>query len=183
MVKNDPVNQGYEQSPSKIFCPNPLSNKYIEEVGGCTGIKCSTPKKNGEEEDGTENGCDVKGEEEIEARSGMEAHVTDFNTVVIKGEDPTSDTDEESSDSPNVQRESQSNDSGMHLEMDDTEDGTVGGGGQIWGVEHPLVPAFSTPEQHYGFDFDQLAREEAIDRIRAKLRESEAALCSFRSLR
>ncbi|XP_067096541.1 uncharacterized protein si:dkeyp-110g5.4 [Osmerus mordax] len=199
VLKDDPMNQGDEQSLSKIFCTNPLFNKEIKEVGGCTGIKCSTPKKHeeeeeedgtengwdfkGEEEDRTENGWDFKGEEEIEARSGTEAPVTDFNTVVIKGEDATSDTAEASSDSPNVQRESPSDDSGMHLEMDDTKDGTVGDGGLSWGVEHPLVPAFSTPEQHYGFDFDQLAREEAIDRIRAKLRESEAALCSLRSLR
>ncbi|KAJ8016449.1 hypothetical protein DPEC_G00007320 [Dallia pectoralis] len=49
-------------------------------------------------------------------------------------------------------------------------------------AECPVTPTHSSTQiQYHGFDFEQSAREERINRIRAKLRDREAALNNLRS--
>lgn len=183
--EEEPMDQG--DCPPETVHPKPPSNKDGVEADGTSDNKYAGPNELRAQEEKAENNMDSfqSGVEEVTETRGGTGDLADVETTNrddAEMEDPPPDTAKSLSDKPVVQEGSGSYDSGLHV--DSAEDATVGEGFRTWTVERSQVPAFSlTSRQHHDFDFDQSAREEVIDRIRAKLRESEAALNSLRSLR
>lgn len=108
-----------------------------------------------------------------------------------KVEPPHTGTDEASIEHPGHQ-EKDSLDRCSAMDVDEPENsvdvyavgmvpGEGEGGAHGWTSNLPQVPAFSSRQgQEEDFDFELLAREEAISRIKAQLREREAALSNVR---
>lgn len=180
--EDEPVD--WEDSPPETVDPTPLPNTDNVEVDEMSDNKYASPNQFIAPEEKAENSMDSfqsGGEKETETGGGT-GDLTDdeaTNGGDSEMEDLPSDTAKSLSDRPDVQMESCSDDNGVHFEDATVEDGVL-----TWTAERSQAPAFSLmSEQHPAFDFDQSAREEAIDRIRAKLKESEAALNRLRPLR
>ncbi|CAB1329574.1 unnamed protein product [Coregonus sp. 'balchen'] len=174
--EDKPLNEETQESLSKTANQHPFSSKDFQGRGGITSETDEDAQK---EEEPEEEGCHnlgsvkrrrVEGGAEGQATNGDESEVEDLLS-------DTADALSDSSPPPEALNAVQSSDTVMQVDF-------TGDSVKSWTVECPIIPALAptpTPKQHHGFDFEHSAREERINRIRAKLREREAALNNLRS--
>lgn len=175
--EDKPLNEETQESLPKTANRHPCSNEGFQ---GRDGITSETDDDAQEEEEPEEEGCHNLGSVkqrrvEDKGKSGAEGQATNGDESEVEDLSVTAVALSDSSPPPEALNADQSSDTVMQVDF-------MGDSVQSWTAECPIIPALApTPKQHHGFDFEHSAREERINRIRAKLREREAALNNLRS--
>ncbi|XP_064779182.1 uncharacterized protein si:dkeyp-110g5.4 isoform X1 [Oncorhynchus masou masou] len=173
--ENQPLNEETQESLSKTANWHPCSSEGFQGRGGITSETDDDAEEEPEEE-GCHNLGSVKQRRvEDKGKSGAEGQATNGDESEVEDLSVTAVALSDSLPPPEALNADQSSDTVMQVDF-------TGDSVQSWTAECPIIPALApTPKQHHGFDFEHSAREERINRIRAKLREREAALNNLRS--